>query len=191
MQGARKDDVIRKSQVYHYKGSSVRVDITYTPPPTWAVHGDNSPSPHCLSRPSLSSPTLACLLSLSHSLFFLFLTAHGLTHSHTHTHNVTDSENTGSLYLFPPDSLFSIASFSAFPPFHSQTNRDSFILCLLFRPSLDNPPPSLCPLQENLLRLVHIEYSVKGKRDLLKPGRVSSMAHDQNTATHRSFNNSL
>lgn len=32
----------------------------------------------------------------------------------------------------------------------------------------------LCPpLQENLLRLVHIEYSVKGKRDLLKPGRVS------------------
>lgn len=30
-QVARKADVIRKSQVYHYKGCSVRVDMTYTP----------------------------------------------------------------------------------------------------------------------------------------------------------------
>lgn len=61
------------------------------------------------------------------------------------------------------------------PPFHSWTHRDSFILCLLFHLSLDSllpiPKLSLLP-QENLLRLVHIEYSVKGKRDLLKPGRV-------------------
>lgn len=28
--------------------------------------------------------------------------------------------------------------------------------------------------QENLLRLVNIEYSVRGQRDLLQPGRVSS-----------------
>lgn len=49
-------------------------------------------------------------------------------------------------------------------------------LCL-FWPSLGNLSPSLpscCHLQENLLRLVHIEYSVKGKRDLLKAGRVSN-----------------
>lgn len=37
------------------------------------------------------------------------------------------------------------------------------------------PPTS----QENLLRMVHIEYSLKGKRDLLKAGRVSKIGRDR------------
>lgn len=59
-------------------------------------------------------------------------------------------------------------------PFIPWTNRDTLIICL-FCPSLVISL-HLCHLvpQENLLRLVHIEYSLKGKRDLLKAGRVSS-----------------
>lgn len=152
------------------------------PPPTVSL------ASHCRAPLWLPSSVYHTrFFSLSHSTWTD-------THAHTYTHTLTiwqTVKTQAPSISSPTDSVFSIASFSAFPPFHSQTNRDSFILCLLFRPSLDNLPPSLCPLQENLLRLVHIEYSVKGKRDLLKPGRVSSMFHYQNTATHRSFNDSL
>uniref|UniRef100_A0A4W5NWF6 FYVE, RhoGEF and PH domain containing 5 n=1 Tax=Hucho hucho TaxID=62062 RepID=A0A4W5NWF6_9TELE len=45
--------------------------------------------------------------------------------------------------------------------------------------SLSLPPPLSPSLsQENLLRLVNIEYSVRGQRDLLQPGRVSSVLPD-------------
>ena len=33
--------------------------------------------------------------------------------------------------------------------------------------------------QENLLRLVHIEYSIRGQRDVLRPGRVSYVPADK------------
>lgn len=46
-------------------------------------------------------------------------------------------------------------------------------LFLLFRHLIFPPCLSvLFSLQENLLRLVNIEYSVHGQRDLLQPGRV-------------------
>jgi len=46
-----------------------------------------------------------------------------------------------------------------------------FCCCLIFSPCVV-VLLSLCVSQENLLRLVNIEYSVRGLWDLLQPGRV-------------------
>uniref|UniRef100_A0A8C7F936 FYVE, RhoGEF and PH domain containing 5 n=1 Tax=Oncorhynchus kisutch TaxID=8019 RepID=A0A8C7F936_ONCKI len=48
-------------------------------------------------------------------------------------------------------------------------------LVVIAQHGMSLPPLSFSLSQENLLRLVNIEYSVGGQRDLLQPGRVSSV----------------
>lgn len=135
------------------------------------------PNPHCLSLAShcqdpLCLP-LACLLCLSHSVFSLYCTC---TDTHTHTGCQTVETQAPSISV-SPYSVVTITSLSASLSFiHKHTRMVSSSVSFL-RPSLVNPAPCLflSPIaQENLLRMVHIEYSMKGKRDLLKHGRVSS-----------------
>uniref|UniRef100_A0A4W5NTW6 FYVE, RhoGEF and PH domain containing 5a n=1 Tax=Hucho hucho TaxID=62062 RepID=A0A4W5NTW6_9TELE len=70
---------------------------------------------------------------------------------------------------------FEVRATHPFPPPSLSFTRTVSLFTHLSLSSL--VPLSLClsDTQENLLRLVHIEYSVRGKRDLLKPGRVRPM----------------
>uniref|UniRef100_A0A671M8P3 FYVE, RhoGEF and PH domain containing 5a n=1 Tax=Sinocyclocheilus anshuiensis TaxID=1608454 RepID=A0A671M8P3_9TELE len=69
-------------------------------------------------------------------------------------HILTDTET----FCFYPYSFLNSSSF------FSSTNQFYFSFSLFY--------VFLLQSQENLLRLVHIDYSVRGKRDLLQPGRV-------------------
>uniref|UniRef100_A0A3B5MU67 FYVE, RhoGEF and PH domain containing 5a n=1 Tax=Xiphophorus couchianus TaxID=32473 RepID=A0A3B5MU67_9TELE len=79
------------------------------------------------------------------------------TPTDTDTHSLRDGGYSGDLKLSPP-----------FPP-PALSFRNKLSVC---RRVIFICVSSFGLPQENLLRLVHIEYSVKGKRDLLKPGRI-------------------
>ena len=88
-------------------------------------HGDHLQT---LSPLTVKIPCASLWLASSvyHTCFYFFFCAH----ARTHMHRMTDSGNTGSLYLFPPlYSVFSITSLSASLPFiQEQTGTVSFFV---------------------------------------------------------------